>query len=166
MRKYISMRPSSRFAFSFGSIAGAVLLALGVSMPLVAQETSTPVTLPEWAGGSLVEVPVDEMTIRVTPLDLETLELLRADIMARVRVNATELADAIVARLRLAKAGDEADQDINAVGERTIALMIAKQQLSPGPTVLVEAIEAKGGDVASDRISGGYPKLAADLAAM
>jgi hypothetical protein len=74
-------------------------------------------------------VPVDEMTIRLVPLDLETLELLRADIMARVRVNANELADAIVARLKLAKAGDEADQDINTVGERTIALMIDKKQL-------------------------------------
>jgi hypothetical protein len=118
----------------------------------VAQETSTPAsTLPDWAGGSLVEVPVDELTIRLTPLDLETLELLRADIMARVRVNATELADAIVARLKLAKAGDEADQDIDAVGERTIALMIGKQQLTrPGQRV-IEAIEAKGGDVASDR---------------
>jgi hypothetical protein len=167
MRKYISMRPSSRFAFSFGSIAGAVLLALGVSMPLVAQETSTPVTLPEWAGGSLVEVPVDEMTIRVTPLDLETLELLRADIMARLRVNATELADAIVARLRLAKAGDEADQDINTVGERTIALMIAKKQLLARATVLVEAIEAKGGDVASDRkYLEAIRSLRPDLAAM
>jgi hypothetical protein len=83
----------------FRSIAGAVLLALGLSTPLVAQETSTPAALPEWAGGSLVEVPVDELTIRLTPLDLETLELLRADIMARVRANATELADAIVARL-------------------------------------------------------------------
>ena len=89
----------------FRTIAAAMLFPIVLSTPLVAQETSTPDALPEWADDSLVEVPVDELTIRLVPLDLETLELLRADIMARVRINANELADAIVARLKLAKAG-------------------------------------------------------------
>ncbi len=135
----------------FRMIAAATLFAIVLSTPLVAQETSTPAAFPDWASGSLVEVPVDELTIRLVPLDLESLELLRVDVMARVRVNANELADAIVARLKLAKAGDEADQEINAVGERTISLMIDKERLIARANVLVEAIEAKGGDVASDQ---------------
>jgi hypothetical protein len=135
----------------FRAVACATAFAITISTPLVAQETSTPPALPDWASGSLDEVPVDELTIRLVPLNLETLELLRADLMSRVRVNANELADAIVARLKLAKTGDEADQEVNAVGERTISLMIDKQRLIARANVLVEAIEAKGGDVASDR---------------
>jgi hypothetical protein len=54
--------------------------------------------------------------------------------MTRVRENASELADAIVARFKLAKANDEADQDVDAVGERTIALMIDKRDSLLGPT--------------------------------
>jgi hypothetical protein len=145
------MRQRSRCTPWFRSIASAWLLALAFSAPLAAQQTSTRATIPHWAEGSLVEVPVDELTVRLVPLDLETLELLRADIMSRVRANAIELADAIVARLKLAKAGDESDQDIDAVGERTIELMIVKQQLLARPTWWSMRFEAKGGEVASDR---------------
>ena len=66
--------------------AGAMTLAVISSTSLVAQETRDPAALPEWASGSLVEVPVDELTIRLVPLDLETLELLCADVIPRVRV--------------------------------------------------------------------------------
>ncbi len=127
------MRPPSRLTVPSRSIALAALLTLALPMPLAAQETSTPAALPGSTGGSLAEAPVDELAILLTPLELETLQNLRTEIMGRVRSNASDLADAIVARLQLAKAGDQADQDINAVGERTIALMIAKQQLLAQP---------------------------------
>ena len=162
------MNPSLRIAIKFQSVVGAQLLSLLLSTPLVGQETSAPAVLPEWVGGSLVDVPVDELTIRLAPLDLATLELLRTDIMARAHSNATELADALVARLNLAKAGDKADQDIDTVGERTISLMIAKEQILARANVVIEAIEAKSGDVASDRayleaIQGLRPDLAATV---
>lgn len=135
----------------FRSTTCTVLLALVLSPPLMAQETNHSAALPAWARGSLVDVPVDELTIRLTPLDLATLELLRAEIMSRVRTNATDLADAIVARLELARAGDEAGDAIKTVGERTISLMIGKEQLIARARAIVAAIEAKGGDVTADR---------------
>jgi small conductance mechanosensitive channel len=145
------MYQRSRCTQVFQSIVSACLIALAFSTPLAAQQPSTQATVPDWAEGSLVEVPVDELKVRLMPLDIETLELLRADIMDRMRVNAIELSDAIVARLKLAKAGDESDQDINAVGKRTIELMIGKQQLLARADVVIDALEAKGGEVASDK---------------
>jgi small conductance mechanosensitive channel len=71
--------------------------------------------------------------------------------MSRVGANASDLADTIVARLRLAKAGDTSDSEIDAVGERTIGLMIGKQQLVARAGMVLDAIEAKGGDTAEDR---------------
>ncbi len=132
-------------------LAGAWLIAVSCSTLVSAQQQTEAPVIPAWAQDSLVDVPLDELEVRLTPLDLPTLERLQTDIMARVRANAIELSDAIVARLNLAKAGDEAEEDIAAIGKHTIELMIARQQLAARANAVLAAVELKGGDVASDR---------------
>jgi hypothetical protein len=71
--------PGLRSSDMLQAITRMITLAVIISTSSVAQEASNSEELPDWASGSLVEVPVDELTIRLVPLDLETLELLRAD---------------------------------------------------------------------------------------
>lgn len=145
------MKQRTPFRRALPPVLGAALLALLLPAPLAAQETGPDPSIPEWAGGSLVRVPVDELTIRLKPLDLAALEVLRTEVMARVRDNATELADAMVERARLARVDGDAAEAAAALGERTISLMVLKQQLIARADAVIAAIEAKGGSVETDR---------------
>ena len=94
------MRPVASVSAMFRWLLAAFTIVCLLVVPAIAQEQSTaPAESPAWAGDSLVEMPVDELSIRLTALDLATLELIRVDVMDRVRANANALAAAIVDRI-------------------------------------------------------------------
>lgn len=128
-----------------------VLILIVMHPSVHAGEREPPTPRPEWAGDSYVGVPTNEFVIRLVPLELDGLMPIRDELMQRLRANATGVADAIIVRQRLSNSGDADAEQINAVGQRTINLMIEKEQLIARVRAVLDAIEVKGGDVTADR---------------
>jgi small conductance mechanosensitive channel len=124
-------------------------LAWAAFAPTPVAGSDEPPVLPEWARQA--DIPLDELEIRLVPLRLDELELIKADTMAEVRACSAELAEVMIARAQLSRGGDADEQQVEAVAERTIGLLIRKKALVSRADAIIDAIEAKGGDAASER---------------
>ena len=104
-----------------------------------------------WAEQPLVETPVGELAIRLVPLTLEELASVRGAIMADVRENAETLADVMIQQARLAAADAANREQMEAIAEQLVAVLIARRELVDRARAVLNAVEAKGGDAAADR---------------
>ncbi|MEM9083861.1 MAG: mechanosensitive ion channel family protein, partial [Planctomycetota bacterium] len=129
----------------------AVLFLTAMQSTVSATGQDTHSIRPDWAGDSIIDVPTEELTVRLIPLELDTITMFRDELMKQLRVNATGIADTIIDRQRLSKSGDADPEQIDMVGQRTISLMIEKEQLVSRVRAVLAAIEVKGGDTAGDR---------------
>jgi small conductance mechanosensitive channel len=132
-------------AWSWLMILAAVWVALA---PVVAGSDEPPI-VPEWANQP--DIPIADLEIRLAPLTLDELGVIRAAVMAGVRASSADLAEAMITRARLSREGDADAEQVEAIGARTISLLIQKKILVSRAKAILDAIEAKGGDAASDR---------------
>lgn len=155
-----------RRAWAAAVVLLSSLVLLGTSDVAFGQEapgTDGAGDVPAWAAGGVSEIPIEELRIRLVPVPLGELEAIRAAVIAEVRAAADDLADAMIEVGRLAAVSpasgllsDEAAQDPEieehtALARRTIGLLLRKTSLMAASREVLDAIEAKGGDVAADR---------------
>jgi hypothetical protein len=76
-------------------------LAWAAFAPTPVAGSDEPPVLPEWARQA--DIPLDELEIRLVPLRLDELELIKADTMAEVRACSAELAEVMIARTQLSR---------------------------------------------------------------
>jgi len=100
---------------------------------------------------SLVDVGVDELRIRLAPLDLESLGEVRDRVMFELRQLGTQLADAMVGEMELRRGADADVEELAAAEDRVATLMARKKELTARASVILAAVETKGGDVSAAR---------------
>ena len=100
---------------------------------------------------ALVQGGVDELRIRLAPLALEELTVVEAELMGELRAQATELADAMIQRMRLRRAADADPDALVALDALVATLLSRKSELASRMNVVLEAVEQKGGDVSAAR---------------
>ncbi|MEM1423762.1 MAG: mechanosensitive ion channel family protein [Planctomycetota bacterium] len=125
--------------------AAAMLLAPRTSG---AQDDRSPTS---WTSAGILQTPLEDLEIRLVPLSLSELEPVRAAVMAEVRASSEALADAMIERNLLTRASPDDKRGTEELAERIIGLLLRKQAVMARARLIVDAIEAKGGDAASDR---------------
>ena len=143
--------PRRRFA-AFAAVATTALAAPGLAQPGDAPTRPTEATDPiDSIRVELASIPTSELTIRLAPLTLDELKQLDEAVLADVRQTAAELAEAIVAQLEAETSDAVSDEERAALNARVDELVKQKGELVSRATIVLGAIEAKGGDVAGDR---------------
>ena len=112
------------------------------------------VVVPEWSRGGVSEMAAEELRLRLLPLPLDDLKAVRGVVLGEVRSASEALAEAMVkseARLT-SDAGDGSDADKeNALAQQIIGLLMRHKATVGHAREVLDAIAAKGGDVAADR---------------
>lgn len=128
-----------------------VLSLVLLSTSAVVAQSPPPSPAADWADTPIIQIPEDELALRLVPLELPELEALNESVLAEVRTSSASLAEIMVQRLRLTKSGEPDPEQSEQLASQTIALLIQKKLLGARARAVLDAIEAKGGDVAADR---------------
>lgn len=132
---------------------GALLFSF--SGRAAAQESGSPATHPSGVATdeafAPTEAPPSELKIHLAPLGMEGLEAVRDQIMEALTAHAVRLADLLVRRHRLEQAADRDPEAIAAIDEQLVELIAVKAEQVSRANVVLDAIEARGGDVAATR---------------
>ncbi|MHC5003615.1 MAG: mechanosensitive ion channel family protein, partial [Planctomycetota bacterium] len=104
---------------------------------------------------AVAEAPTSELTILLAPLSAEELAALTDSAMTRLRAVADELVVALIEQQRIHADADAGDADRDAIDARVDELVARKSTLVARVDVVLEALQAKGGDVASARSYAG-----------
>lgn len=132
-------------------------LIAGVATIALAQESTPPTELQAPAVASLTaeieisEIPTDELKLRLVPLTLEELEAVRERVLEVLRSQADTLAGRLIELRRLEKAPDKDTDALAAMNEIVAGLVESKAELVSRATIVLAAIEGKGGDTKQAR---------------
>jgi small conductance mechanosensitive channel len=97
------------------------------------------------------EVTQDELRIRLAPLSLEELQAIRDSLMEVARGKARELVDLLVQAIHLQKSAEPDDAAKKELQGSLDAQLEARTMLLSRANIILNALEARGGDVAADR---------------
>lgn len=101
--------------------------------------------------GSLVDIGVDELRIRLAPLEIDAIAAARERALAELRAGATDLSAMMIERLRLQRATEPDADALARNGKQVSTLLVRKQELVSRVNVVLAVLEARGEDVASAR---------------
>ncbi|MEM8834355.1 MAG: mechanosensitive ion channel domain-containing protein [Planctomycetota bacterium] len=117
-----------------------------------AQESAAPLAAdavsPEAA---IAEIPIEELRLRIAPLELEEVEGLAGALMHEVRAAASDTSSALIELVRLEREEAQNTEGIDGARQRASDLGARLKQLSNRAAAMLQAIETKGGDIASQR---------------
>jgi small conductance mechanosensitive channel len=136
-------------------IAACVAIVWGAIAPLgiALQENQTAAETDSSANEVLAwqEVTQDELRIRLAPLSLEELQAIRDSLMEVARGKARELVDLLVQAIHLQKSAEPDDAAKKELQGSLDAQLEARTMLLSRANIILNALEARGGDVAADR---------------
>ncbi len=132
----------------FDPIRVLLILVLITSVPVFFHTNSASAQeSPSEEPNDLQQLSANQLGIWIAPLTAEQLRSLADIEMARLRETSNKLAIAIVQQLRTHA---EEDADTSEIDARVTELLAARNQITPRVNVVLEALKAKGGDVAGD----------------
>lgn len=128
----------------------SLLLAVAFALtPGALAQDETPSVEASEITSELAETPVSELAVRLAPLTRSTIEEISTDSQAQLGVVANELAAAIIEQQRARDAGPQ--DGMAAIDDKVTDLMQRKSDLVARNKIVLDALEAKGGDVAEAR---------------
>ncbi len=132
----------------FDAIRVLLILVLITSVPVFFYTNSASAQeSPSEEPNDLQQLSANQLGIWIAPLTAEQLRSLADVEMARLRETSNRLAIAIVQQLRIHA---NEDADTSEIDARVTELLAARNQITPRVNVVLDALKAKGGDIAGD----------------
>lgn len=140
-RTYVLLATGMLLSAFPARVAGQVNSSVPTSGPASVEKTDA----------DLAQIPANELRIRLAPLDVAAIEAVCDRILEQLTRQAADVAELLVQRQRLEQAAERDAEAVAAVDERLVELIGVKSELVSRANVVLEAIEARGGDASGTR---------------